>query len=138
MDAHEHYLQSKEALESLEATVIATQSLGPATLQKWKEEEAEWKKDVKDLSKHKGLKNPYEPAKGKRRRSPMRCWFRAKVALGLTQTQALDELKTVPTLTSVDGDDLIGTIQRGIKLEDDKYVSKITWGINVDKHPGSV
>ena len=52
-------------LEDLESAVEAGESFGKDMLDAWKREEKQWIVDVLDISKHKQLKNPYEPAKSK-------------------------------------------------------------------------
>lgn len=50
-----------KALEGLEVGIVG--KWGEGTLRRWKEEEAQFKKDVVDMTKHESLVNPYDLAR---------------------------------------------------------------------------
>lgn len=123
IEAQRHYVENTTISAGLEKSIEESEWGSKETIEEWRLVEADFKKKITDINNHAELKknNPYEMAKKKRERDFRLKTYVLTVSLGITQKEALQHLKTLPTLSSVNGEDLLGTIQRGMKLEHDRY-----------------
>ncbi|KAJ2966643.1 hypothetical protein NUW54_g13747 [Trametes sanguinea] len=79
-------------------------------LQAWRREELEWQAKVVDVTKHKGLDNPYEP--------PQEVGTKA-IAESLKAERVVKQ--------GPDSIGIVGAVEQIIKLREERYVAKPGW-----------